>query len=151
MAQASRRTHTLRLEGRRKSTKAEKARAKVQRLLDELTAIRVREELDLAVSHGLELTWEGLRRRAGCGTDALTVNNPDLHKQITAQKERLETLVHGGERSHRKGDGETIAGLKRRLAAAITERDLAHVANLDLLDRIANLERELSQTKRASF
>lgn len=136
-------------------TKTGLARKKVEELLDFLVSVQTPDDLARELERGVEFHWEGLRRKVRCGTDALHVNNPDLFSLIEKEKERIGNILASGETKNKRraGRGDKIStkatvelrGAKRSIKKKDQELNEAHLTNIMLLEKIARLERELSQ------
>ncbi|MGO8047210.1 hypothetical protein ACC713_30390 [Rhizobium johnstonii] len=150
------------MDNKKPSKTTEKARLKVKGLLDFLRHIQTTESLESEIKKGFSLDWEGLRGKAGCGSDALHKNNPDLKKEVDFEKSRLETLASriGKEKSEgnaanssSKQDHELSRLRKANKKLDQENKNLkqelngAHLTNVGLLTTIANLEQELRQLR----
>ncbi|MBY3513736.1 hypothetical protein HFN76_16080 [Rhizobium laguerreae] len=150
------------MNNKKPSKTTEKARLKVKGLLDFLRHIQTTESLESEIKKGFTLNWEGLRGKAGCGSDALHKNNPDLKKEVDFEKLRLETLASHIGKAKSEGNVNNTSSKDddelRRLKNANKRLDQenknlrqqlngSHLTNVGLLTTIANLEQELRQLK----
>lgn len=140
------------------NAKTERAREKVKRLLEFLRGVKTSDDLAGQLANGVTFSWEGLRKFACCGSDAIHKNNPDLFAEIEAEKRRIENISPNGVISplRQVGEDATVAELRavmRSLNRVIKSKDQelneAHLTNLTLLERIEQLERELAQERRS--
>lgn len=140
------------------NAKTERAREKVKRLLEFLRGVKTSDDLASQLANGVTFGWEGLRKFARCGSDAIHKNNPDLFAEIEAEKRRIENIPPKDVISppRQVGEDATLAELRakiRSLNRVVKSKDQelneAHLTNLTLLERIEQLERELAQERRS--
>ncbi|MBB6180789.1 hypothetical protein [Pseudorhizobium flavum] len=127
-------------------------------MLEFLRGVKTSDDLANQLANGVTFGWEGLRKFARCGSDAIHKNNPDLFAEIEAEKNRIESISLKDVASppRQLGGDATLAELRaevRRLNRAVKSKDQelneAHLTNLTLLERVEQLERELAQERRS--
>ena len=140
------------------SAKTQKAREKVERLLEFLLGVQSSDDLARELANGVTFDWKGLRKIARCGSDAIHKNNPELFAKVEAEKSRIGKISNENAygRPSEIHEDATLAELRaevRQLKRTVKNKDQelngAHLTNLKLLARIERLERELVQEKRS--
>lgn len=138
--------------------RTQKARAKAERLLEFLRGVQTADDLAVHTAKGVSFDWEGLRKLARCGSDAIHKNNPELFAKIEAEKIRVQqiSVKPGVNNSRPMGEDNTDAELRaevKELKGKVKFKDQelneARLTHLTLLARIEQLERELDQERRS--
>ncbi|CAN7397306.1 hypothetical protein LJR030_004089 [Rhizobium sp. LjRoot30] len=143
--------------GATENARTQKARAKVEGLLEFLRGIQTADDLAIQTAKGVSFDWEGLRKFARCGSDAIHKNNPDLFSQIEAEKTRVQQITLGPDFSDTRPLGNSIDAnlraevrkLEQKMKSKDQELNEARLTHLTLLARIEHLERELDQERRS--
>ncbi len=135
----------------RKSTLA--ARGKVAALLEFMRGIQTLGNLNDEIAAGLTLDWEGLRKKAKCGSDALHKHNDDLKTLISEQRSRLIGLSTNDRNKHRRRSEDDfrdeLKSLKVQLKKVGQELELAHLTNLELLSALEAKDRKIEHLTKA--